>query len=179
MLSSRRHRSDETFQDRENVNSIGRNSSYPRSAEAWLDSRCSPDRIDGNDFAAEQSDESESARGIDSNAFEEPEEESGVEEQEVAFNYSTKNRTSESTPEKNSEAKLMKAKRERIENVVTSIKDKPYREMNIDAFAADSDLVINSQSKKRKMGEQIRQLQKQLELLKKEHKTSEVRGFLL
>ena len=169
MLSSRRHRSDETFQDRERLNTVGGNGSYPRSAEAWLDSRCSP-RTDENDLIAEQSDSSDIAREKDFNEFDEADEDV-TSEQEVAFNYSTKNKAP--TPVKNTEATLMRAKRERIENVVTSIKDKPNKlieENTFDSFVAENRLVSNLQLKKRKMGEQIRQLQQQLESLQKEQK---------
>jgi len=174
MLSSRRHRSDETFQDRENLNNVGGNSSYPRSAEAWLDSRCSPDPIDENIFAAEQNDLNVSARETDLNTFDATEEETRETEQEVAFNYSIKNRTPESSPEKSTEAKLMRAKRERIESVVTNIKDKPSKDNNLETFS-ESEVTVSPQSKKRKMGEQIKQLQRQLDSLQKEHGESEVR----
>ena len=171
MLSSRRHRSDETFADRENLAGVAGKPSYPHSADAWLDPRSSPDGEDTNrvlvDEDRDQTFFSQRAYDEEVSVNDTNDDITDDVEQDVAFNYSIKNRPS--AQEHNSESKLKQAKRERIENVVISIKDKPSKTLTGESGDLEPvDKGSLTQVKKRKRGEKIRQLQKEIEYLEKE-----------
>ena len=183
MLSSRRHHSDETFSDRERSTAIDGNSSYPHSADAWVGCRGSLNRdaISLSDIGDDETKDSihsssdvdceNKNRNNDQSLSDVGEEENGKIEdfQDAPFNYSTRNKE-ENCSEK--VENLKKAKRLRVENIVTSIKVKPNRGP-AEEFSGGNSLerenaCIDKQFRKRKRGEQIRELKKQLETLQKE-----------
>ena len=169
MLSSRRHRSDETFADREHFNGSGGKSSYPHSAEGWLDARSSPDRDDSGNLEVVIDQVKDTNSIASEQSMRDEEEPVG---QDVAFNYSTKTQTAKKIDSENLDSKLLKAKRARVENIVTNIKDKPQKqiasEANLDASSCDSETSTSQQLRKRRMGEKIRELQLEIESLQKE-----------
>lgn len=173
MLSSRRHHSDESFSDRERKSTIDGKSNYPHSADAWIECRASPTQktIEFSDSENDGRDSLPSNWDADfsENIKEKSQELPLDSENDDAINYSIRN--SETKSPQNVE-NLKKAKRARVENIVTSIKDKPNR------MAAEDSVFENScpsekfyaykQFRKRKRGEQILELKKQLESLQKE-----------